>query len=75
MTLKKNIIFTFDYEPFLGSKSGTLNNCIIEPTERLKLILNTYNAKAVFFIDTLYLKNLKLVSINEYGIIIKQIQQ
>jgi hypothetical protein len=53
---KKQILLTFDYEPFLGKRSGTADKCIIEPTNALRLILNKYNAKAVFFVDVLFLQ-------------------
>lgn len=56
---KKDILLTFDYEIFLGAKSGSAKKCILEPTEALRVILNKYNAKAVFFVDILYILNLK----------------
>lgn len=57
--MKKKTLFTFDYEPYLGAKSGTLDKCLIEPTAVLLNILSKYETKAVFFIDTLYILNLK----------------
>lgn len=59
MRQAKNILLTFDYEPFLGAKSGTAERCMLKPTEALRIIMNRYNAKAVFFVDTLYLLHLK----------------
>lgn len=59
MSKVKKILLTFDYEPFLGSKSGSLEKCILQPTKALQLILNKYNAKAIFFVDILYILNLK----------------
>jgi len=59
MLTKKNILLTFDYEPYLGAKSGSAEKCILLPTNALREILNTYNAKAIFFVDILYLLNLK----------------
>ncbi|MDQ3110646.1 MAG: hypothetical protein M3R17_12200 [Bacteroidota bacterium] len=56
----KHVLLTFDYEPFLGKKSGTADKCIIEPTNALRAVLNRYKAKAVFFVDVLFLKNLAL---------------
>ncbi|RLQ15603.1 polysaccharide deacetylase family protein [Vibrio sp. SBT000027] len=49
------IFLTFDYELFFGSNSGTLEKSIIEPTERLLKILNSYDIKATFFVDAGYL--------------------
>ena len=57
--MKKSILLTFDYEPYLGARSGTTDKCLIQPTIALINVLNKYSAKAVFFIDTLYILNLK----------------
>jgi hypothetical protein len=55
----KQILLTFDYEPYLGAKTGSAKKCVLEPTEALISILEKYKAKAVFFVDILYLENLK----------------
>ncbi len=55
---KKNILLTFDYELFQGKRSGTVSNCIIAPTGRLLNTLDQYSAKAVFFVDMLYVHRL-----------------
>ena len=57
--MKKEVLLTFDYELFLGAKSGTVENCLIKPTQLVLEILKTYQAKSVFFIDTLYLCRLE----------------
>ena len=54
----KNIILTFDYELFF-QKSGTPQKCIINPVNDLINLFDTYNIKATFFVDTLYLERLK----------------
>jgi hypothetical protein len=59
MLSNKNILLTFDYEPFLGKRSGTIDKCIIEPTNALRNILCKYNAKAVFFVDVLFVEKLR----------------
>lgn len=52
----KNILFTFDYELFLGKDSGSAYNSILKPTEIVLKSLNKSGIKkALFFIDTLYL--------------------
>ena len=57
---KLKILFTFDYELFLGSKSGSVVNCLIKPTELILDSFNKYNIKnAIFFVDTIYLIQLK----------------
>lgn len=52
---EKHVLFTFDYELFLGSKSGNVEKCLIIPTSKILSILAKYNVKAIFFIDTTYL--------------------
>jgi hypothetical protein len=54
MINKKNILLTFDYELFFGSKSGSPIKCLIEPTDRLLDSFKKYNITATFFIDILY---------------------
>lgn len=53
------ILFTFDYELFLGPDTGTVENCLIRPTEHLGEIARVSGAHFVFFIDVLYLLKLK----------------
>lgn len=54
-----NIYLTYDYELFFGTVSGSLNKCIIEPTNRLREIAQRTGAKLTFFVDVGYLKQLK----------------
>jgi len=52
----KQLLLTFDYELFLGVKSGSVNACLIEPTTLLLGVLEKYKIKrAIFFVDTSYL--------------------
>lgn len=60
----KLVLFTFDYELFLGKKSGSVDTCLIKPTDRLLKILNRYNRKAIFFVDTTYLIRLREIANN-----------
>lgn len=57
--MSKTILFTFDYELFLGDYSGTVPDCLIKPTRRLLEQLAQHSFKALFFIDTVYLLKLK----------------
>jgi hypothetical protein len=60
MQKSKNVLFTFDYELFLGSKSGTVENCLLKPTEKLLGIFEKKNIKGlIFFVDTMYLVRLR----------------
>ena len=63
LSAKKLLLFTFDYELFLGSKSGTVDKCLINPTTELLSILKTYAFKGVFFIDTVYLMRLQEIAL------------
>ena len=56
---KKKILLTFDYELFFGTPSGSVEKCILEPTDKIIKILNKYDKKGIFFIDTLYLEKLR----------------
>ncbi len=56
-----NIYITLDYELFFGN-SGTPEKCIIEPTERLISIVDKFNFKCVFFVDSGYLIKLRKYS-------------
>ncbi|MCP5382487.1 MAG: polysaccharide deacetylase family protein [Kordiimonadaceae bacterium] len=49
------ILLTFDYELFFGQNSGSLDNCLINPTNYLIKILNQYDVKATFFVDVGYI--------------------
>ena len=62
---KKKIVLTFDYELFFGKKSGTVNECLIMPTEKLLEICNIYNIKITFFVDVLFYKKLLEVNVEE----------
>lgn len=57
--MTKNLLNTFDYELFLGKKSGIPQECMIEPTENLIRVLEPFGVKAIFFVDTAYLYRLK----------------
>lgn len=55
----KNLLITFDYELFLGRRSGRPIDCILQPTNLILKSLKPVGAKAVFFVDTTYLCRLK----------------
>lgn len=59
MKSPKNIFFSFDYELFLGKKSGTVMNCMLKPTSLLIEILEKHNIKGIFFVDFTYLSILE----------------
>lgn len=55
----KNLLITFDYELFLGERSGGIEDCLIIPTNKITEILDYFSIIGVFFIDTTYLLKLK----------------
>ncbi len=57
----KQILFTFDYELFLGAKSGSVENGMLTPTKNVVAILNRNNLKGIFFVDCSYLFRLENV--------------
>lgn len=59
MKKRKFLLITFDYELFLGARSGLADDCMLNPTQALLEIMNGFGIKAVFFVDTTYLLNLK----------------
>ncbi len=65
MLPEREILITFDYELFLGERSGTAQDCLIRPTELLLQLLEKFKLTAVFFVDTSYL--LRLSECSEAG--------
>lgn len=53
------IILTFDYEIFFGREQGTVDDCLIRPTELLDKIAKEYDINLTFFVDVGYLIKLK----------------
>lgn len=53
------LFITYDYELFFGEPTGSVEKCIIEPTNLIRKIADKTGIKMVFFIDTGYLKKLR----------------
>ncbi len=68
-------ILTFDYELFLGNDSGTALKSIIEPTDKILKLLKENGAKAIFFVDAIYLLALKKYSSKDLELISNQLKQ
>lgn len=49
------IHLSFDYELFFGANSGTVQKCMLEPTERLLALAAKHRVPLIFFVDTGYL--------------------
>ena len=74
-----NIYLTYDYELFFGDPTGSVEKCIIEPTNHLREIAKRTNAKMVFFIDVGYIKKmLEFIHVpvvrHEYDLVTAQIR-
>ncbi len=54
-----DILITFDYELFFGDKTGTVERCLIVPTNLLLDIAKKNNVKFSFFIDVGHFLKLK----------------
>ena len=53
------VILTFDYELFFGTNTGSVQKCIIEPTDRLLAIARKLDIPLVFFVDIGFLIKLQ----------------
>lgn len=58
------IVMTLDYELFNGINSGTVSNCLITPCDELLKVLDKYDFKATFFVDTVFL--VRLIGLKDY---------
>ncbi|MEP7262892.1 MAG: hypothetical protein ABI772_00265 [Bacteroidota bacterium] len=63
----RKLMFTFDYELFLGRRSGTVHDCMVDPTNRLLEIFRNQQVSAIFFVDTTYLLRVKEYCNNHPG--------
>ena len=52
-------MLTLDYELFFGKNSGSLNSCILNPTNKIIEILDKHDIKASFFVDAGYIERLE----------------
>jgi len=74
-TAKKTAILTFDYELFLGRKTGTLINSVVKPATIILNTLRRENAKAIFFVDAVWLLFLKKTAGTNLEIISVQLRE
>lgn len=77
----KSILLTFDYELFLGERSGSVQKCMLEPTQKLLSIFEYFDFKnAIFFVDSTYLCRLNETAKQhpaakaDYNAVVKQVQ-
>lgn len=63
-------LLSLDYELFFGRSSGSVNNCMLEPTLQLINILEPHNIKLSLFVDAGF-----LVKLREYSTEFPELQQ
>ena len=56
---KKLLLITFDYELFLGERSGSAQECLISTTDIIMESMKELDIKAYFFVNTVYILKLK----------------
>ncbi len=66
---------TYDYELFLGSDSGDLDEILLNPVKILLEIHRKYKIQAMFFVDTIYLIRLKVENPEDYETVINQLEE
>ena len=57
-----NIFLTYDYELFFGESTGSVQKCIIQPTERLLELSKKHSIAMTFFVDVGY-----IIKLSEYA--------
>jgi hypothetical protein len=57
-----NILLTYDYELFFGKSTGSVDKCLIEPTNELIAFTKKFNIQITFFVDVGYLIRLEYYS-------------
>ena len=55
----KHLLITYDYELFLGKRSGTVTDCMTSPSDALLEVMRPFGIRSVFFVDTTCLLTLK----------------
>lgn len=72
MDYKRTLLLTYDYELFLG-RSGSVDNCLIKPTNELMKVMKNHGAHGTFFVDTVYLLRVKEENYADYKKVERQL--
>ncbi|WP_022940389.1 hypothetical protein [Psychromonas hadalis] len=56
---KTDFLLSLDYELFFGKNPGSVEHCMIKPTQELVKVLDKFNAKVSLFVDVGFLVKLK----------------
>ena len=62
MKNKTPLLLSLDYELFFGRDSGSIDNCLLKPTEEILRIVERNNTKICLFVDAGFLIKLKQYS-------------
>lgn len=57
--ISMQIHLSFDYELFFGAETGSIEKCMLEPTQFLQETASKHNIPLIFFVDAGYLVRLK----------------
>lgn len=76
-----NILLTLDYELFFGRRTGSLDACVIQPSNALLKIAKAKNLPLVFFVDVAYIAALRREMVKhpklsrDYDLICRHVEQ
>lgn len=59
---KTDFLLSLDYELFFGKNTGSVEQCLIIPTQKLITLLDKFNAKVSLFVDAAFLIKLRELS-------------
>ena len=71
----RRIMLTFDYELFLGHRSGSAERCILLPTREILKRIRFHGATALFFVDATYLARIEASDPKTYAQVAGQIEE
>ena len=74
MTEINEIYLTFDYELFLGTPNGGIEDCLLSPTRKIIDVLSFQNVTGTFYVDFAYLFYLQQSRSIELDLIRKQLK-
>lgn len=56
--MNPKILLSLDYELFFGPQTGTVDHCLLRPTEALAKVARRHNVHLSLFVDAIYLQRL-----------------
>ncbi len=73
--MSDRLLLTFDYELYLGERTGSVHDTLIDPTDRILNVLRSNEARGIFFVDASYLMRLEKENDSEYGAVLEQLER